>query len=48
FLFEIALKRLKYAIKERIFGPIPLDEIETTSLYALEHAIIMREDGTCV
>ncbi|CAG7825904.1 unnamed protein product [Allacma fusca] len=37
---KIALKRLKYAIKERIFGPIPLDQIETTSLYALEHAIV--------
>ncbi|CAG7722618.1 unnamed protein product [Allacma fusca] len=37
---KIAQKRLKYAIKEKISGPIPLDEFEKTSLYALEHDIV--------
>ncbi|CAG7730351.1 unnamed protein product, partial [Allacma fusca] len=34
---KIALESLKLAIRTLIFGPIPLDEIERTSLYALEH-----------
>ncbi|CAG7726500.1 unnamed protein product [Allacma fusca] len=34
---KIALKSLKMAIRTWIFGPIRLDEIERTSLYALEH-----------
>ncbi|CAG7729174.1 unnamed protein product, partial [Allacma fusca] len=37
---KISLARLKCAIKERIFGRIPLAEFERTSLYALEHDIV--------